>query len=79
MPEQDIIIGDLDNRISTHKLEETSKIVAPSKSVASNFDDSTFLINKTTGALNKSIGLTREEVIGMLPKMRKFVAQADAT
>ncbi len=79
MPESDVAIGESDNRTNTPKSEQIPKNVEPPKSTTSIFDDSIFLINKTTGTLNKSIGLTRKEVVELLPKIRKFLTQDDTS
>ena len=79
MPEPDAVYGKSDNRTNYPKSEQISKNVEPYKSVTSIFDDSIFLINKTTGTLNKSIGFTRKEVAGLLPKMQQFLTQDDAS
>lgn len=45
------------------------------KSVKSTFDDEIFLVTKTTGTQNKSIGFTREEIAKLLPSIKRFLGQ----
>jgi len=48
------------------------------KSVKSTFDDNIFLVTKTTGTKNKSIGFTRKEIARLLPEIQNFMDRGDS-
>ncbi len=48
------------------------------KSVKSTFDDNIFLVTKTTGTKNKSIGFTRKKIARLLPEIQNFMDRGDS-
>ena len=48
------------------------------KSVKSTFDDNIFLVTKTTGTKNKSMGFTRKEIARLLPEIQNFMDRGDS-